>query len=203
MRQLRSVWGSIIFATFTCAVLASIPNSTVAATQITPNRGGPYGRGPVDPPPLETDLTLLTVTVADKSGAVSGLGRDRFQVLEDGVAQKISYFWMDNRPISVGFVMDGSNKMDDGMNESIRGAGPAFLKSKRADDEYFVIVSSDNPTMTISYTTDSKRMPSVFPQTGESPLYDAIYTGIDAMKEAANPRKLLVVIAAGFDNGKE
>jgi len=203
MRQLRAVWGSIIVATFTWAVLASIPNPSVAAAQITPNRGGPYGaRGAIDPPPLETDLTLLTVTVANKMGAVAGLGRDRFQVLEDGVEQKISYFWMDNRPISVGFVMDGSSSMDDLMNEAIRGAGAAYLKSKKAEDEYFVIVFSNNPTMTTSYTTDAKQVPHLFSQTGESPLYDAIYTGIDALKEAANPRKLLLVIAAGFDNGK-
>src|SRR5882724_9314867 len=45
-------------------------------------------------------------------------------------------------------------------------------------------------------------MPHVFPQTGEEPLYDAIYTGLDAMKEAANPRKALLVITAGGDNDK-
>src|SRR5678815_2237918 len=110
MRQLRAVWGSIIVASITWALLAYIPNPSVSASQIPPNRGGPPGRGSLDPPPLETDLTLLTVTVADKAGAVAGLGKERFQVLEDGVEQKIAYFWVDSRPISVGFVLDGSNK---------------------------------------------------------------------------------------------
>jgi len=203
MRQQRTVWGSLILAILAWAILAGNPRPSAAGAQISPVRGGPLGRGAqADPPPLETDLTLLTVTVANKAGAVTGLGKDRFQVLEDGVEQKIAYFWADSRPLSVGFIMDGSSNMDDLMNEAIRGAGPAFLKSKRPEDEYFVIVFSDAPAMTVSYTMDAKLMPRVFPQTGEEPTYDAIYNGIDAMKEAANPRKVLLVFTAGGDNGK-
>ena len=123
-------------------------------------------------------------------------------MFEDGVEQKIAYFWVDSRPISVGFVIDGSSNMNDLMNEAIRGAGPAFLKSKDPDDEYFVIVFSNSATMVVSYTTDAKLMPHVYPMTGEDPLYDAIYVGIDAMKEAANPRRLLLVMTTGGDNGK-
>jgi VWFA-related protein len=133
---------------------------------------------------------------------VTGLGKDRFEVLEDGVEQKIEYFWVDNRPISVGFVIDGSSVITDMMNEAIREVGPAFLKSKKAEDEYFVIVFTDAPAMTVTYTTDAKLMPHVFPQHGEQPLYDAIYNALDAMKEAANPRKFLLVVTAAGDNGK-
>jgi len=178
-------------------------SSTSSSAQTPQIRVGPGGRLiPVDPPPLEAELELLTVTVSSKGGAVTGLGRDRFQVLEDGIEQKIAYFWVDSRPISVGFIIDGSSAVDDGMNEAIRGAGPAFLKTKGPEDEYFVIVFSDSPTMVVSYTTDARLMPRVFPQTGEEPLYDAIYAGIDAMKEAANPRRVVLVLTAGGDNGK-
>jgi len=147
---------------------------------------------------------LLTVTVSNKNGAINGLTKDRFEVLEDGVQQKIAYFWVDNRPISVGFVMDGSSGMGTPpeRNEAIRGVGPAFLKSKTAEDEYFVIVFSDAPAMVVAYTNDAKLMPITFPTVGEEPLYDAIYNGIEAMKEAANPRKVLLVVSAGGDNGK-
>ncbi len=202
MRQRWATWGFALLAFFTWTFLSLCsPASSAQTPQI---RVGPGGRGPVsaDPPPLETDLELLTVTVSSKGGAATGLGKDRFQVLEDGVEQKIAYFWVDNRPISVGFVFDGSSAMDDLMNEAIRGAAPAFLKTKRSEDEYFVIVFSDAPAMVVTYTTDAKLMPRVFPQTGEEPLYDAIYNGIDAMKEAANPRRVLLVITAGGDNGK-
>jgi Ca-activated chloride channel family protein len=196
------MWGFALFALLTWSFLSL--GSPASSAQIPQMRVPPGGRGAVsvDPPPLETDLELLTVTVSSKGGAVTGLGKERFQVLEDGVEQKIAYFWVDSRPISVGFVIDGSSAIDDLKNEALRGVGTAFLKSKRAEDEYFVIVFSDAPAMTVTYTTDAKLMPHVFPQHGEQPLYDAIYNGLDAMKEAANPRRVLLVVTSAGDNGK-
>jgi len=207
MRQFRASWGIVLLAVLGWTIFSI---SSPTQSQVNPSQqsrgatgGIPGVRGAtVEPPPLAEDLVLLTVTVADKNGAVTGLDKNRFQVLEDGVEQKIAYFWVDNRPISIGFVFDGSSAMDDIKNEAIRGVGPAFLKSKMADDEYFVIVFSDAPTMTVPYTNDAKLMPKVIPQTGEQPLYDAIYNGIDAMKEAANPRKVVLVVTAAGDNGK-
>jgi len=196
------MWGFALLALLTWTFLSlSSPGSTAQFPQ---NRVGPGSRGAVsvDPPPLETDLELLTVTVSSKGRGITDLGKDRFQVLEDGIEQKISYFWVDSRPISVGFVIDGSSAINDLMNEAIRGVGPAFLKSKRMEDEYFVIVFSNAPAMTVTYTTDAKLMPHVFPQSGEQPLYDAIYNGLDAMKEAANPRRVLLVVTSAGDNGK-
>jgi len=192
----------MLFASLVISV-TSPPVVESAPLQAGAVRGGPNGRLPSpDPPPLATDLRLLTVSVVSKGNAVTGLSQDRFQVLEDGVEQKISYFWADSRPITIGFLMDASSSMSDEMNESIRGAGQAFLKNKQPLDEYFVINFSDLASMVVSYTTEPKLMPHLYPMTGESPLYDAIYLGLDAIKEAANPRKALLVITAGSNNGK-
>jgi VWFA-related protein len=205
MRQRRASWGIVLLFVLTWTFFSiSSPTQSNQSPQGRGAQGGvPGGRGAsVEPPPVAEDLVLLTVTVADKNGAVTGLDKNRFQVLEDGVEQKVAYFWVDNRPITVGFVLDGSSAISDLQNEAIRAVGPAFLKSKTADDEYFVIVFSDAPAMVVAYTTDAKLIPKVFPQTGEQPLYDAIYNGIDAMKEAANPRKAVIVATAAGDNGK-
>src|SRR5205085_3683533 len=77
---------------------------SVTLGQNGPLRAGPNGRpAAADPPLLESGLQLLTVSVTSKGSAVPGLTSDRFQVLEDGVEQKISYFWADSRPITIGF----------------------------------------------------------------------------------------------------
>ena len=164
-----------------------------------------------EPPPLETDLVLLTVSVTtSENKSRPALTRDQFQVFEDGVEQKISYFWEDSRPVSVGLLVDESDymavnhKMDD-----LRDALPTFLKSKKAEDEYFVIQFSSGPRMTISYTTDAKLAPTNFRTLDEvadtlvpdTALYDAIYLGLESIKESANPRKALLVITAGGDKG--
>lgn len=198
MRHRHALCGLAFLLTFAC---------TFTLTAQDPARRGPEN-GPanrtasVDPPPLETDLTLLTVSVTSKGNAVPGLGQNRFQVFEDGVEQKISYFWTDSRPISVGFIVDASSGMANLQGDTIRSAGPAFLKLKNTADEYFVIEFNDYPAMVVSYTTDPKLMPTVFPASGETPLYDAIFNGLDAIKEAANPRKALIVITAGGNNNK-
>jgi Ca-activated chloride channel family protein len=164
-----------------------------------------------EPPPLETDLVLLTVSVTTAENKTRPpLTRDQFQVFEDGVEQKIAYFWEDNRPVSVGLLVDDSDymavnhKMDD-----LRDALPTFLKSKKPEDEYFVIQFSTGPRMTVSYTTDAKLAPTNFRTLDEvvdtlvpdTALYDAIYLGLESIKESANPRKALLVITAGGDKG--
>src|SRR5215467_1122431 len=93
--------GSVVaFAALSVSLLVSLaplPVAESAALQAGQIRVGPNGRLPSsDPPPLESDLHLLTVSVTSKGSAVPGLAQDRFQILEDGVEQKISYFWPDS-----------------------------------------------------------------------------------------------------------
>jgi len=163
-----------------------------------------------EPPPLETDLVLLTVSVTSPENRPRPpLTRERFQVLEDGVEQKISYFWEDSRPLSVGLLVDDSDYMTTNHKlDDLRDALPTFLKSRNAEDEYFVIQFSSFPRMTVSYTTDAKLAPTNFRAlndsatiTPDTALYDAIYLGLEAIKESANSRKALLVITAGGDKG--
>jgi Ca-activated chloride channel homolog len=163
-----------------------------------------------EPPPLETDLVLLTVSVTppEKSPRPS-LSREHFEVHEDGVEQKITYFWEDSRPISVGLLVDDSDYMTANMKLSnLRETLPTFLKSKNSADEYFVVQFSSFPRMTVSYTTDAKLAPTNFRSMNDATvpppdtaLNDAIYFGLESIKEGANARKALVVITAGGDKG--
>jgi len=163
-----------------------------------------------EPPPLETDLVLLTVSVTSpENRSRPALTRDQFQVFEDGVEQKITYFWEDSRPVSVGLLVDDSDYMTTNHKlDDLRTALPTFLKSRNAEDEYFVIQFSTFPRMTVSYTTDAKLAPTNFRAlndsdtiTPDTALYDAIYLGLESIKESANARKALLVITAGGDKG--
>jgi Ca-activated chloride channel family protein len=161
-----------------------------------------------EPPPLETDLVLLTVSVsAGDNRALPALARESFEVFEDGVSQKISYFWQDSRPISVGLLIDDSDFMGKNQKyDAVRDVLPTFLKGKNSQDEYFVVQFSTFPRMTVSYTTDAKQAVILFPAgkedaTPDTALSDAIYLGLEAIKESANSRKALLVITAGGDKG--
>jgi VWFA-related protein len=159
----------------------------------------------VQPPPF-TDLNTvpLYVSVTGKdNNSVPGIARERFQVLEDGVEQKITYFWEDSRPITVGFLFDDSRRMD--TNDKIlvlKDAAQAFLKGKNAADEFFVARMASLANVVTPFSTQISNLPVNYIATGETDglaLYDSIYMGLSVIKEAANPRKFLVVLTSGGD----
>ena len=157
---------------------------------------------PVQPPSItDFDTVILTVNVTGpQNNAVAGISRDRFQVLEDGVEQQINYFWEDSRPMTVGFIFDDSARM--GINDKnyvLKEAAQSFLKNKDPRDEFFVVRMGDLADVFQSFTTDVKDLPLTYGALGETALYDAVYVGLSVIKEAANPRKLLVVITSGGD----
>jgi len=197
---------AVIFLTLT------IGGVTAPAQRGLPGIGGAGARGtlpidqpvavPTQPPALtDLDTVLLNVSVtASGNNAVKGIALDRFHVFEDGVEQKLTYFWEDSRPITVGFVFDDSARMD--INDKVnvlQEAAHSFLRNKDPRDEFFVVRMGDLPDVVASFTTDVKNLPVRYPALGETALYDAVYVGLAVIKEAANPRKLLVVITAGGD----
>jgi len=144
---------------------------------------------------------MLNVSVTGRdNNSVRGITQDRFHVFEDGDEQKMTYFWEDSRPMTVGFIFDDSERMN--TNDKIyvlKDAAQSFLQNKDSRDEYFVVRMGDLPDVVVSFTTDSKNLPLNYSTLGETALYDAVYVGLAVIKEAANPRKLLVVITSGGD----
>lgn len=146
-------------------------------------------------------MVLLNVSVTGpRNAAVPGLGRERFQVFEDGVEQAIQYFWEDSRPMTVGFVFDDSERMSENNKAHVlQDAAQSFLKGKGPSDEFFLVRMSNLAAVHVSFTTDPARLPRAYPAIGETALYDAIHVALDVIKEAANPRKFLFVITSGGD----
>ena len=61
---------------------------------------------------VNVDVVVLHATAQDRRGTlVSGLGKDDFQIYEDGVLQTIKYFSHEDIPVTVGLVVDNSGSM--------------------------------------------------------------------------------------------
>src|SRR5215475_11886671 len=61
---------------------------------------------------VDVNLVLVNATVADMNGCfVAGLDRGDFWLTEDGVAQKIEYFSVEDLPLSVGLIFDATGSM--------------------------------------------------------------------------------------------
>jgi len=152
---------------------------------------------------LDVKMVLIPVTVTDsRDRAVNGLPAEAFQVLEDNVEQRITSFFSEEGPISVGFIFDTSSSMQNRMDKSV-AAVRQFLETRIPGDEFFLIQFSDLPTLVTRFTPDAdeilKPLSLICPR-GWTSLLDAIYLGAHQMRSAKNSRKALFILSDGADN---
>ena len=155
---------------------------------------------------LRSRLVNSTLTVADRSGGyITGLTKNNFKVFDNGVMQEIAYFSDDDVPITLGIIYDVSGSMRDLTNVSFQ-ALKSFFDSSHEDDQYFMFVFKDRPTLiqdfTISPDEIVNRVVSVKAQGGTA-LYDAVYLGVEKARQGRHKKKALLLISDGLDNNSQ
>src|SRR5262245_51072751 len=61
---------------------------------------------------VEASVVLVPASVTTDMGMrVNGLRRESFRVFEDGVEQPVTYFSMEDAPVSIGLLFDASGSM--------------------------------------------------------------------------------------------
>lgn len=151
-------------------------------------------------------LVLVNASVTDPSGRpITNLDESNFKVFDDNTEQEIVRFSSDDVPASVGILLDTSGSMDDKFLES-REALSQFLQTANPHDQFFLEEFSDRARLDGQFTESlddiENRMMMLVPR-GKTALFDAIYLGLNEMKEAENKRKALLIISDGGDNHSE
>jgi Ca-activated chloride channel homolog len=151
----------------------------------------------------DSTLVLIPVSVTDHSNRfVLGLHKADFQILEDGVAQKLVSLSGEDTPLSVGLLYDRSGSMG-GKQQIERQAISQFLKTMYPPDEACLVTFADQAELAQSFTTrpDELDLKLAFLQPGGlTALLDAVHLGLREMKQARNPRKALLIVSDGGDN---
>lgn len=153
---------------------------------------------------------LLHATVTDHKGkVVSGLSRENFQVYDNGVPQRITYFTSEDVPVTVGQVIDGSGSMQSKRSEVLAGAR-ALLRSSNAQDEVFTVNFNERVSFGLPddmpFTTNMDLLEAALfrsPASGETALYDAVAAALDHLKRGSRDKKVLIVISDGGDNASK
>ena len=154
---------------------------------------------------LRTDvkLVLIPVTVTDLlERPVLDLSKQNFRVFDDGVEQKISQFFMEESPVSVGMVFDASNSMRKKIDQS-RQALSEFLRMSTPGDEFSLWKFSDRPQTVCPFTTNVALIEddlSSIQSGGWTSLFDALYLALNQTKRATLGTKALFVLSDGGDN---
>ena len=156
---------------------------------------------------LESELVVLHVSIFDRSGdAVRGLGQQAFHVIEDGVAQTITFFGGEDVPVAVGLVVDNSGSMLTRRQMVVAGV-KAFAESSRPDDEAFTVIFNEHVRRglpdSVPFTHNATLLQSTlgrFPAGGRTALHDAVNSSLDHLETAARQKHVLVVLSDGADN---
>ncbi len=152
---------------------------------------------------LDVNLVLVPVSVITPMGQlVTGLEKEQFRVFEDNKEQSIAHFGSEDAPLSMGIIFDASGSMGQKLTKS-RQAVSQFFKTANPQDEFFLIQFNDRPETVVAFTTRVEEIQNrlTFTQAkGRTALLDAIYLGLNHMKQAKNPKKAILVVSDGGDN---
>lgn len=152
---------------------------------------------------VDSSLVLIPVSVTDPlDHPVPDLRLPHFQVFEDGVEQAIAQFSRDETPVSAGLLFDASGSIGKQIVTS-RETVDQFLKSGSSQDEYFLIKFAQHVELAAAFTSqpESLQQKLFFTRAeGGTAFLDAVYLGMQQMRNARNPRRVLLVVSDGADN---
>jgi Ca-activated chloride channel family protein len=152
---------------------------------------------------IDVDMVFVKVSVTDPLNRyVTGLEREHFRVFEEKVEQTVSQFTQETAPISVGILFDISGSMKDNIHTA-RNSVARFLEAGNPDDEFFLVSFNQKTTLVQSFTHQSssiRNQISFSNPGGRTALYDAVYLGLETIRDAKNEKKALILITDGEDN---
>jgi Ca-activated chloride channel family protein len=152
---------------------------------------------------VDVNLVLVPLTVTDPMDRlVTGLEKDNFFIYENNHLETLKTFSSDDVPVSIGVIFDLSGSM---ANKVIRARDSIlqFMKTSNPQDEFFVVGFNDRPELIEDFTssTDEIEARLATVKAGHrTALLDAIYYGLNKMKQAKFERKALLVVSDGGDN---
>jgi VWFA-related protein len=162
---------------------------------------------PGEVPLFTSDTNYVTVDISvvnDEGVFIPGIPQDNFQILEDGVPQKIVNFGVGEGETTVCLLIEFSSLIQPFWSESwyqTLAAAYGFVETLRPED-YVAVVSYDRRTNILTdFTQDRREIQAALhslkiAEYSESNLFDALGETIDRMK-GIEGRKSIVVIASG------
>jgi Ca-activated chloride channel family protein len=176
-------------------------------------------------PEFRTEVNLINVSVLVRSsdGALlTGLAKDDFEVLEDGVPQRIQFFAREKEiPLSLGLVVDVSGSQDKFIKQHNRDV-ELFLTSVLSPADRAVAVCFGNHLRLVSdataspteimdglqgFTKGDRDFPEIGPKESRdlgTALYDALYfTTKEKLNQPDERRRAIVLFSDGEENSSE
>jgi VWFA-related protein len=156
---------------------------------------------------VSVDEVVLHASVRNHHGTpVAGLGKDDFQILEDGTPQSIKHFGHADIPVTVGLVIDNSGSMRPKRSEVV-AAALAFVASSNPQDQMFLVNFNEYVRFglprNVAFTDQPDRLKVAMGTViadGKTALYDAVIIALEHVAQGNRDKKVLIVVSDGADN---
>ncbi|MDA0206040.1 MAG: VWA domain-containing protein [Acidobacteria bacterium] len=155
----------------------------------------------------DTNYVTVDISVVDSDGVfIPNIPQGNFQILEDGVPQKIVNFGMGEGESTVCLLIEFSNLFQQYWSETwyqTLTAAYGFIETLRPEDYVAVVAYDLRPEILTDFTQDRREIQGALnrlkiPGYSESNLFDALGEMIGRMKDIEG-RKSIVVLASGRD----
>jgi len=149
----------------------------------------------------EIEAVRVDVLVTDNGRLVQGLEPGDFEILDNGVPQKVELASFEEIPLNVVLALDMSASLDTGQVEHLRTAGKTLLDGLKKTDQAALVTFSHIVSQGSPLTSSFDRIRAALDQTatwGQTSLVDASFTGM-MIGESDVGRSLLIVFTDGID----
>ena len=161
---------------------------------------------PDDPNATKVFEVRLPVTVTEKKKLITGLGRNEFIILEDGVPQEVTFFSDEktNPPVFVGVLMDTSPSAAGKLNFSKEAAKNFIFTVTRLRKDKAAFMTFDHDVVLQQDFTDKldlldRAVDKVKKPGSQTAMYDAVWQFTDEKLRNVPGRRVIVIITDGDD----
>jgi VWFA-related protein len=158
--------------------------------------------GDDDVVPINSNLVILNVGVADQKGRViPNLTQSDFNVYEDGVKQSVVSFEPSTAPFSLVLLLDMSGSTRN-FRPTLKQSAIRFLDALGPDDRVEVVSFSNQVKTIQGFTSDRRKAAFAIEQAdgrGDTHLYKALRHALADLSKEGKRRKAIVVLTDGLD----
>ncbi|MBV9670360.1 MAG: VWA domain-containing protein [Acidobacteriales bacterium] len=157
-------------------------------------------------PTFTSNSALVNVDVsviAQKNGQfIPGLHQENFEVLEDGVPQRVVSFAQTQKPITAVLLVEFANMPYPFLMDMLNGAY-TFTQSLKKDDYIAVTAFDMKPRIIVDFTQDKNAIQGALnqlriPGFSETNVFDALYDTVDRL-EGVEGHKYIILLTRGID----
>jgi Ca-activated chloride channel family protein len=151
----------------------------------------------------------MNVTVTDAARRyVTDLNREDFQVLEDGRAQRVTFFQRSSLPLALALLIDTSASMEGNLGTA-QEAAVGFVRELGPNDVASVVDFDSRVQVRQDFTADHAALDAAIRRTaagGSTALYNALYIALKELNKtirddalAESRRRAIIVLSDGED----